>query len=103
MDNNRQGTILLTLLDFSKAFDIINHSLLLAKLRADGVSNGGFNMVGDLWPQCVWVGIVLSTWVAVACGVPQGLILLPLLFSLYVNDVHKEIKICKFHIRTREG
>ena len=75
-------------LDFRKAFDVINHSVLLGKLRAIGFS---YQMLG--WIEsflvsrsmCVSVGGSDSSVFSVGSGVPQGSVLGPLLFLIYVN------------------
>ena len=78
-------------LDIRKAFDLINHNILLSKMR----SNFGISGNELLWfesyltnreQQCVVNGI-LSSVGKLKCGVPQGSILGPLLFLLYINDL----------------
>lgn len=92
---------ILTLFDFSKAFDCVNHRLLLLKLRAVGFSPGALSWMSSYISdrrQCVRVGDTTSECEPVTCGVPQGSILGPLLFSLYVNDINTQITHCKFHM-----
>ena len=68
--------------DLSKAFDAINHSLLLAKLKAYGVSPHALELISTLLgrQQCVRLEGVCSKFKTVKSGVPQGLLLGPLLF-----------------------
>ena len=82
-------------LDISKAFDKVWHEGLLFKLRSMGISDEFYNLLGNYLSdrfQMVILNGQTASWKPVVAGVPQGSILVPLLFLAYINDLPNGLK-----------
>lgn len=83
---------IMVFLDFSKAFDTVNHRLLLEKLKILGFDGPSCNWIKSYLSnrhQCVKIGDKFSEWKPIKNGVPQGSILGPLLFTILTSDMRK--------------
>ena len=88
VDNKGCAGSLLT--DLSKAFDCLNHDLLIAKLEAYGFDYLSLNLISSYLSnryQRVRINSSYSLWSEIITGVPQGSILGPLIFNIYLSDL----------------
>ena len=77
-------------MDLSKAFNTINHDLLIAKLHTYGFTKNSLRLIKSYlshrW-QRTKINASFSSWTELLLGVSQGSVLRPLLFNIYINDL----------------
>ena len=88
LDNS--GYVGTVLMDLSKAYECIPHDLLIAKLEAYGFDKTCLHLLRDYLrnrKQRTKIDSSFKDWWDIICGIPQGSILDPLLFNVFINDI----------------
>ena len=96
--SNQGGIVGLVALDLRKAFDNVNHAILLHKLSYYGINSTWFKSYLSDRTQIAYINGQSSESLHVETGVPQGSILGPLLFLVYLNYLPTSLKYCRVNM-----
>ena len=98
LDIDRGNVNAVVFLDLKKAFDTVDHDVLLGKLSLYGIQESAYDWfksyLNNRTQKCAVNGS-LSKVCSLGCGVPQGTILGPLLFLIYINDLPNCLSFCQ--------
>lgn len=92
---NEKKKVYAFFVDFKAAFDKVPRQLLIYKLRTIGLSSKIVNLIENIYGNtrsAVWTGNEVSEYFNTYSGVRQGCLLSPLLFTLYLNDLHDDLE-----------
>ena len=96
-------------MDLSKAYDCLPHDLMVAKLEAEGLAEESLQLINHYLSyrkQRTKIGSAYSDWVNVIRGIPQGSIVGPLLFNIFINDIFfvlEKSNICNFTLFSQDN
>ena len=98
---NESECTMAAFIDLCKAFDTVNHYILIKKLEENGIRGNTLNWVRSYLnsrSQCVLANGIISDTRSIVCGVPQGSILGPLMFLIYINDIDAGCQGCSIRL-----
>ena len=98
---NRRHLSIATFVDMAKAFDTVNHTILLNKLESLGFTGKIINLLRNYLTdrkQSTLANGVVSSLVNISCGIPQGSTVGPLMYIIYMNDVSTSLNHCKYQL-----
>ena len=100
-DLNNKCSVISVFVDLKRAFETIDQNMLLKKLNAIGIRNKELNWFRSFLTdrkQCTIIGSSKSEDILVELGLPQGSVLAPILFNIYINDIVKALRYSKIKL-----